>query len=680
MITYDELGRVVQRAQGIGSAPANFVAHATVQQYYDVNGQVVYSTDADGYSTCTLYDEEGRVAEVKRQGQKSTTYTYTRNPEHPRIPGTPTYSMQTTITGPGGEQAFSLRRAGRTWFRQSASKVSTEKVYEAGRLRRAVTFGEDMTPLLVHTASYVPNSQRAHIQWEADVPSSRDAGQVVPPSAANIPNCDMSEDPYPGCTDQTDVGFVVRYHDAAGRVIGHRDAAGVQSQTTYATDGTGVVVSGNTAGETTKHFYYDDALRVARKEWGPVQTPMMETYQRGQDGRLTEVLRTHLATQRQEQKVWSFDNHGRLHSAQTFAGHIGDEMQEQSATVFDYDVLGRLKSKALRVQGTPWLRSGKAYTFAFERSAAGRLTKVKYPSGRDVGYQYDESNGLLEAVVLKRKAGSTQGPRVQTVYQVVSRDDAGRITAEMMADARITHEYDADHGGREVGRTVWGSLGKVSQSEMVHDALGRLAHVTRTQSSDGPRMVDYHYTTAGLLAGEQHGSTVRQSRSLVYEYDQAGRRTNVTRYQGRSEQGKQRQRYVPGTHRLSQVEGQAISFDEWGQQTNDHRGQEFTWSLFGEMKSLQAADGLHEDFAYDAFGQRVARTVGTHTEYFATGAAGISDSGAVLSMKKADGSHIDVVAHAWWANGIWRCFGLCQRRWQFCAIDRRNCGQCATHW
>jgi YD repeat-containing protein len=55
---------------------------------------------------------------------------------------------------------------------------------------------------------------------------------------------------------------------------------------------------------------------------------------------------------------------------------------------FSYDLLDRLQQRS-------WTRDGRTYTIGYEYNTAGQLTKLTYPSGRQVGINHDGKGRLV---------------------------------------------------------------------------------------------------------------------------------------------------------------------------------------------------------------------------------------------------------------------------------------------
>jgi RHS repeat-associated protein len=174
---------------------------------------------------------------------------------------------------------------------------------------------------------------------------------------------------------------------------------------------------------------------------------------------------------------------------------------------FSYDEWDRVGQRS-------WTRDGRTYTIEYEYNTAGQLTKLTYPSGRQVGINHD-GNGRL--VSMTEPNGGTPVP---TYISNITYNPAGQVTGTSLGNGvnetfgydgnrlqltsqtatkastslmNLTYGYQATAGQMGAGTTAGNSGQLVSISGTIngttesaaysYDNLGRL--VTSSQTSNG---------------------------------------------------------------------------------------------------------------------------------------------------------------------------------------------------
>jgi YD repeat-containing protein len=137
------------------------------QRFYNVAGQLVRATDADGVSSCVAYDSYGRIAQTASDGLAPTLFSYEHGLAHPRDSArSGELSSRTTTTIPTGESTESYTWLSRPYYQRESTGHAQEVFYAAGGLPYAtVRFDGTGAPLAVKTDSYEPGTSRLHRSW-----------------------------------------------------------------------------------------------------------------------------------------------------------------------------------------------------------------------------------------------------------------------------------------------------------------------------------------------------------------------------------------------------------------------------------------------------------------------------------------------------------------------------------
>ncbi|HEX3554612.1 MAG TPA: RHS repeat-associated core domain-containing protein [Thermoanaerobaculia bacterium] len=270
--------------------------------------------------------------------------------------------------------------------------------------------------------------------------------------------------------------------------------------------------------------------------------------------------------------TWSYDDQGRRTS----------RTDVQGTTVYRYDEQGRLDT--VYNPGFEPLRYGY--------DAKGRLTTLTLPGGRVVAYEYDEADRLLS---VHGDLGTTRYG-----YDPVT----GRLAERTLPNGLVT-AYGYDAAGRLIEVTH-------------HDADGQLRLGFSSQLDDQGRPVsETRETPAGRettnlsydAQGRMTSVAFPDGRSVVYEYDTAGRRSRVTETRGAAVAVSD---YVyDDLGRLVRAGDETLEYDVNGdlvRRAAPGRTVEYRWDFEGRLSGFQ--DGRRQaSWVYDGDGRRIAEVV-----------------------------------------------------------------------
>ncbi|KAB8170895.1 hypothetical protein FH609_001805 [Streptomyces sp. 3MP-14] len=531
---YDALGHLVETVRPDGT-------RRTTE--HDALGRPTRRTAEDGAVTDLAWDERGGLASVTAPGGRSLRLTY-----HPGGgPATVTdalgavwrYTCDRTglpvaVTDPAGETT-GLERDERGAVVRITGPQGDQRRLERDALGRVVA----LTDALGGTR-----------RWRRD-PVGRLLAHTDPAGAETT----LERGPLGVCRSLTRPdGSVLRYrYDAELRLSGITDAAGREWE--YRHDAAGRLVELADVGERQVRLRRDAAGRCVGWTNGAGQRVSLRL---DAAGRLAE-RRTDLG-----RDVFRYDPAGRL---------VAAENSEVRLTV-ERDAFGAVSAETV----TDLTGAVGDRTVAYERDAAGRVTRLLRPSG-----------------------AATEQPR----------DAVGRLVGLTADGHQVTLDLDAE--GREVERR-FGRSGGVRQR---WDAGGRLVEQTLLSGGSRRRRA-WEYRADGALLG----STDEVAGSVTFERDAAGRPTLV-----REATGEARFAYDA----LGQLAGEGREFDGpllvadasgagW---RHDARGRvvavtrklpsgavgtcHYTWDALDRLTDVVMPDGRHWHYVHDPLGRRVAR-------------------------------------------------------------------------
>ena len=265
------------------------------------------------------------------------------------------------------------------------------------------------------------------------------------------------------------------------------------------------------------------------------------------------------------------------------------KITDVSGTIeFGYDAFGRIATET-RTMG------GATYTTGYRYDDTGRLSGMRYPTGRDIEFVRDalgrisgintSVSGTLTAL-LSNVIYQPFGPVQKVTFgngrsQSRTYDLDGRIESFSLAGQVMGLTYDA--ASRITGITDAAS--PAASTSYGYDALDRLTNVTTPSSSQA-----YEYDVVGNRQQKVNNSVV-----TPYKYDGPG-------------------------NRLTQVGAQAITADVNGSITNKGNAT-FNYDARGRMVSANTTIGLVQ-YTINSLGQRVRKVTPTETTVFHYDVAG----------------------------------------------------------
>jgi RHS repeat-associated protein len=568
---------------------------------YDANGRVLTQTQADNstYQFAYTLDVNGKVTQtnvtdplghVRRVTFNADGYSLTDTfglgtPQqqafiHERQPGTNLVLSETDALG--RKNAFAYDSLGHVTdvnrLADTASAVNTHFTYSTACSCSAVS---SVTDPLNHTTTFDydakgslstitdPNNNHTTFTYNS-------SGQLTSITDPLLNTTQLGYDGADVVSVTNPKGYTTsRFLDAAGRMISRKGPLG----------------------ETTRYEY--DALNQLVKATDP--QGRVTSYAYDNNGNLLSVTDANLKT-----TSYTYDNMDRLATRTDPLLHV---------ETFQYDAAGNLTKSTDR--------RGKVTTYSYdplERNnfvGFGTVTvggNNTYES--TVSYSYDAANRLTQAI-------DSQAGTITLGY-----DDLDHLTSETKPQGTISYTYDA--GGRRTGMTVAGQ----AAVSYTYDNLDRLTGITKGASSvtlgydaasrrtsltlPNGVTVQYGYDAASQLTGTTYQLGTSVLGDLTYDYDAAGRRIKMGGSYARTglPQPVGSATYN-NANQLTQWGAGNLTYDANGNLTGDGVNT-YTWDARNRLVSMSG--GTTASFQYDAFGNRVRKTVGgTTTDYLFDG-------------------------------------------------------------
>ena len=237
-------------------------------------------------------------------------------------------------------------------------------------------------------------------------------------------------------------------------------------------------------------------------------------------------------------------------------------------------------------------------TTTLSYSAADRLTRVEYPSGRWIQYAYDSAGRRSR---LEDRTGFVE----QYTY-----DNGGRLTREDKRNLTFTI-YGYDGAGRVVDITHHAPGNSVNaEFTYTYDSAGR--RIT-AGTSDGTWTYSYDLTDQLIRAVFASTNSSIPNQNLSYEYDALGNRVRTVL------NGVTANYTANRLNQYTAAGATSFSYDLDGnlvQETGPDGIKSYTYDLINRLNRVQTPQGVVSQFEYDVLGNRTAVIVdGQRTEY-----------------------------------------------------------------
>ncbi|MBZ5520893.1 MAG: Ig-like domain-containing protein [Acidobacteriia bacterium] len=424
-------------------------------------------------------------------------------------------------------------------------------------------------------------------------------------------------------------------YDSAGNLISTTDPLNNQTTLTYNAAGQIATVT-DPLNNTTQFGYFGGDLASITDPLGNTSTQFVDLAGRiasatDAQGNTTKFqyngynLLSGVTDAQGNTTTYTYDPNGNLLSLVDPLGHT---------TAYAYDNMDR------KISRTDALNRQESYSYDLTGNLASHVDR----KGQAATFTYDGLNrrtfagfgmtvnssvtSYQSTIAYTRDAGNRLTQAVDSLAGTITRsyDGLDHLTAEATPQGSIAYTYDL--AGRRASMTVSGQ----PSIAYAYDDAGRLTGITQSGSNvsmsydnDNRRSslilpngvtVSYTYDQASHVTGisYQHGANTLGS--LVYTYDQLGRRTQVNGSFARtglpasvSSAG------YDASNQLISWNGTAVSYDANGNMLSDGNNA-FAWDARDQLISFNGVN-----LQYDAFGRRVQNLTGTSFLYDGVNAA-----------------------------------------------------------
>ena len=570
---YDAAGRQTSVTDALGSVST---------KAYDSLGREIRSSDAEGNVTSYAYDFAGNVVGRTDPMGLTTAFEYDANKRLAR----------TTLPG-GQTTGIAYDHAGR----------KTSDTDAAGNV---TAFGYDAIGNLTSVTDALNNTTR----YEYDAQGNRTAivdarGNRTTFAYDRVNRLVTKTMPNGGSESYT--------YDAAGRTIIRTDALNQTIQ--YAYDSVGRLVSRSYPDTSSVRFAYTPT----GKRTSALDKRGTTTYSYDSRDRLTQM------TYPDGQSIgYAYDLNGRLQTLSSLAGTV---------TYAYSSCCGRLQSVT-----DP---QGRSTTLSYD--ANGNRTGLSYPNGTSVSYGYDMNNSLTQ-LTHRNSIGQVMASYAYTLGPIGNRtriDESDGIVRQYEYDKlyRLTKERVTDPANVQTYQDTFSYDAVGNRLNRSHDSVSTAYTYNNADQLITENGVTYMYDLNGNLESRTDGTgTTRYSydfdgrlvkvtspQSVVtYAYDADGSRVEATTQSGTV-------RYLVDTNRqLSQVLAEYmpsgsllasyVYADDLISMTRGGKTSYYHFDGLGSTRLLTDNTGAVTDtYAYDAFGNLIAKTGTTDNPFLFTG-------------------------------------------------------------
>jgi RHS repeat-associated protein len=602
---YDAMGNLTSTAAPLARSTSSA---------YDVNGNKVSDTDARGNTTYYIYDALNRLVETDYPTTPATKSTRTYDFRNNVLTETDQANNVTQhVYDAGGRQTSVTRGSGSTTSTTSytyyndgrkatetdpANNVTTYTYDAAGRLiqvsgaQGSMQYGYDDAGN--RTSSTDGNSNKTSFQYDA----RKRLTETDYPATASYPDGTSVKNTYDGpgnlasVTDQA--GNIVNYtYDAANQlltVVQHNSPSQPTLTNQYNYDPLGSLTSLEDARSNTTQNLFDQYGEPTQKTLPTTTLTESRTYDPA--GNLSTLTHFNNAV-----TTYAYDALNRLLSrttpsepsdsvsfTYTATGKYKTSTAQDGTVSYTYDTLDRLATK-VTPEGTlsyTYFPTGKVETIVSSN-----------PHGVNESLTYDPQNRLATVV-----DGNLSGPNTTTY----SYDDASNVaTVKIPNGLTSTFTYDA------LNRLTELSTSPITDYKYTLGATGIRTNATEQSG----RAIQWSYDNIYRLNGEtitgDPANNSGDNGSASYTLDPVGNRTAET--SSLSGINPIAGSYNPNDQLSSE------SYDANGNTTQTANGNQYTYD--SENHLIKMVNGTTVvTMQYDAFGNRVAKTVGAVTTQY----------------------------------------------------------------
>ena len=378
-------------------------------------------------------------------------------------------------------------------------------------------------------------------------------------------------------------GTAVTYtQNEAGAAMTVQDARGVT--TSFQSNHLGFVTSEQSAERGLTQYTYDDAGNIIRQvsEGGLI-------FKRDYDDQnrlIKEVMKEHGVDRKVNKYTYDTCANG--------TGFLCKVVSDGHVTKYAYTEDGSIARVSTRYSGEDSFE-----TTRYSYDANGRATKLHYPTGLTVQYHYSDGNYVTK--VTGRYETGDDRETFTIAKNINFNPETQRLTGLTYGnDLKTKFNYNDANRLQSIKTRRDGEL--INRSSYTRDETGNITEINRLNTE---RSVRYGYDDFGRLISEDKGSDAATHSAVSYNYDAVG---NRLAYNAGDRQNSYT--YGPQANRLEEINRRNLSYDVRGNLISDRKGQRsFSYDVTNRMTAFYKNDELRASYDYNAFGQRIAKTL-----------------------------------------------------------------------
>lgn len=583
----------------------NAVGHVTEVLRYDLHGRPTSTRDANNVLTDVVHHPRGWVSARKLRGNNNASES---DDAITAITYWPTGQVK-RVTNPDGDfLEYGYDAAHRLTSVEDALGHRREFVLNAAGQQTDVVVKDELSAIrhqlsrtydLMQRIDLEKNSLGQTVRDHAYNAQGLETSVIDGAGTATSSEYDALERLTKTVADYGQINAETRFkYDALDRLTQVTDPKGLD--TNYVYDGFGDLVLLESPDTGSTAFTFDEAGQPTTRTDARAVT---STTSYDAIGRVTST--TFPTTS--ENIVYHYDQPDATTgcSASFPNGRLTGVTDESGSTTYCYDRFGHTKKKTQLIGAVSLATS-------YEWTLGGRLAATLYPGGAKFSIERDAAG---HATALKRTVGFTQTPLVTAAQY----EPFGPLAHVQFASGELTLAYDADYAIDAIG-------GDALAIDYDVDVLGNIGALDA-----GGVLRTYDYDALSRLTRVEDAGSVLLER---FEYDKTGNRTlketanSIRNYS-----------YPATSHRLAAIDAQARSYDAMGN-TLSNGTLAFVYNNAQRLSQVHQGGSLIQKSAYNALGQRVAKTSGTglgggNTIYFV-----YDEAGRVLAEYKNDSASL----------------------------------------
>jgi RHS repeat-associated protein len=571
---------------------SNALGHTTQFTRYDANGRVLEMIDVNGVISQFTYDLRGRLL-TATQGNATTQYTYD-----------PVGNLIRVVQPAGATLEYDYDNASRLIRIRDLAGNKIEYTLDKASNITAINYSDNASNIRYQQTRVYDALSRVQNIINASNNSSTlkyDAsGNLTSEIDANNKTTSQTYDGLDQFKQRTDAlnGKINYTFDAQGNLTSVKDQR--NNTTAYVYNAFGELIEQNSpdTGKTTFN-YNTPGNRISSTD----SRGVIVNYAYDLLGRLTQISYPNAS----ENVQFVYDNN----SNNKGIGRLTSVIQNGTSMSYVYDDAGLIRKKIVALNG---ITSNTEYQY----DLSGNLTRIQYPSGRVVNYQYNVQ-GQMDSISTQLVGNS------QTLLSNIQYLPFGPAQSYVYGNG-LTHNqiYDQNY------RLTTIQVGNILDRNYTYDPVSNINNITN--NLDLAKSQSFTYDALNRLTSALGGYG-----NLAYTYDAVGNRLTESRNSTTDTYS-----YATTSNRLNSITrasgNRSFTYDNAGNPTqrtsDDNKTHNNTFNNSNRLSSVNVNGSLAATYTYNPLGQRVVKTL-------ANGSKEIyhyDEAGQLLSVTDASGT------------------------------------------